>query len=1162
MGSSRRRTALAVLVAAALGGQLAVATVAAAAVPPPVAAPVANAVNIVDTSATPETRSLFSYLNTTRGKKVLFGAQHTTDNGITFTSTGPASTQSDVKGATGDYPAIFGFDTLILEGLEKPGVAGASLLQNVAPLVTDIQTAHSLGGIPEISAHMENFATGNNFNDTTGRPVSHILPGGDKNAEFNSYLDAIAKTANTSTDEQGNLIPMIFRPFHENTGSFFWWGAGHATTGEYKEIFRYTVEYLRDTANVHNLLYAFSPNGAFGGDEAKYLDTYPGDPWVDILGYDNYENSNDSENSDAYVATVVTDLAMISRTADARGKIAAFTEFGRNGARTIAPTGNKSLSFFTDLLHGIEANPDAKRIAYMLTWANFGGGQIYVPNAAYTDADGNPQPANELLPDFQAFYANDYSGFASDIPADAETRAGLTATPATPTVRVVSPADGVRIIDPMTTVRVKATVDTPVSAVFTVGSDTTTQALTLGADGYWQGTWNIGADNLNNASTTVHAVVTYDDGTTTSADSDVILGEAPTLANGVVDTFEGYSDNAALRAAYTYNNASASDLTLSKPDASQGTYGVRFAYDFSAREYGGFGRIFPSSQDWSGFSELDAHLVPDGSNQKIVLQLTAGGATFEAYPSLAGTTPEDLKVPFAQFADKAGAHPAPTAAQLKDVTQFYVYLNKTDSYTGASSIGLDDIHAAGATTPPGGGGGTGQPSVVENFESYADTAALQDTWNGQSSGTQNLTLSTDPVGSGTKSGKFSFDFSGTNPTFVGIGRRVAQDWSGDAELSLWAQPTNPDQKVTVQFVASGVYYEGSATLSGTAAQQVTILFGDAVPSGFQNLDPALRPTAAQLANVSGVSVFLSKQGGTASDTGAIYLDDITAQPVTATPPAGPTVIDVPTAPVWTDTCGLDDNGSFSGYADTDRYTWKVTDHSTRNGKVGIVVTAKDGYAFPDGSRTRFTRTQDNSRCAASITATATAATCAATGAQVPGSLTLDETGIRSAYVYVGVKTGTKAGDLTKLAAGDYLIIATAADGSAFNPVPAGWKPSPSKDAHGNVVKVSRVVTVAGTTCATTPAAWSASVVYTSGDRVSLGGAVWQASWWTQNQKPGSPTGPWQEIAPAGPNGVAAWTPSRVYTEGDTVSWHGASYSAQWWTRNQEPGGTAGPWVLT
>jgi predicted extracellular nuclease len=96
----------------------------------------------------------------------------------------------------------------------------------------------------------------------------------------------------------------------------------------------------------------------------------------------------------------------------------------------------------------------------------------------------------------------------------------------------------------------------------------------------------------------------------------------------------------------------------------------------------------------------------------------------------------------------------------------------------------------------------------------------------------------------------------------------------------------------------------------------------------------------------------------------------------------------------------------------------------------------------------------------------------------------------------------------------------------------------------------------------TPAfpAWSASKVYTNGDKVTYQGSTWQALWWTQNQTPGDPYGPWQQISTA-PDGTAIWTASRVFTTGAVVLYQGKRYEAKWWTRNQPPGDPWGPWKL-
>lgn len=847
----------------------------------------APTINIVDKNATPETQSLFSSLDSLRGTKVMFGHQHDLDNGITFQ--GPADgIKSDVKAATGDYPALFGFDTLILEGKEAPGLPGNTIEQNIAAFRADLQQARRLGGVSTISAHMENFETGKDFTDPTGNTVSHILPGGDKNAVFNTYLDNIAALAKTTKDDTGKLIPLIFRPFHENTGSWFWWGAAHATTGEFKELYRYTVEYLRDHEQVTNLLYAFSPNGSFGGDTARYLDTYPGDNWVDIMGYDSYENSNAPDNSDAWISNTVTDLAMISRLADEHGKVAAFTEFGRNGDRTIKESGNKSLNYYTDLIKGIESNPDAKRIAYMMTWSNWGLNEFYVPYPAYGD-----KPAHEMLADFRAFYADPYTAFAKDLPTDLYTRPA-TPSAATPDIRIVSPADGVRVITPTTTVRAKATADTPSRVYFTAQGDATEHDLTLGTDGYYTGTWTIGAENLTNKKSVISVVAEQSDGSKLDATSDVILGEPAVLPNGVVDDFEGYGDDASLQSAYAYNNAAASDLSLAA-DASQpgvaGTSGARFAYDFTARDYGGFGRSFTPAQDWSGFTELDAWLTPDGSNQKLVLQFDAGGQTFEAYPSLASTTAEQLKVPFSTFVSKS-AGVAPTAAQLKSVTQFYVYLNKVGS-PKPGSIGLDNIHAAGTAEPTGPTEPTppATATVVENFESYMDDAGLQAAWAGRDN-ENDLTLSTSEKASGKQSGRFAFDLG--TVSYAGIAKNISQDWSTVDRVSLAVKPDNSKQQLVVQFKAGGVVYEGYYTLAGTDWTSVSIPFADVVPASYQKLDPATRPTATQLASVTELAIFVTAQDAATSTSGVVYLDDIQAGPPAAiVTPADPTV---PTEP--------------------------------------------------------------------------------------------------------------------------------------------------------------------------------------------------------------------------------------------------------------------------
>ncbi|MER6633189.1 glycosyl hydrolase [Streptomyces sp. NPDC000987] len=338
-----------------------------------------TAVRIVDDRATPATRALFAHLKRQQGKGILFGHQHDLSYGFTFTT--PDGKASDTRAAVGDYPAVFGWDTLILYGDERPGVPGGTDAENIAALSRSIRQGDARGGINTLSAHMPNFVTGENFYDTSGRVVGHILPGGSKHADFNAFLDRIASAVEGARRADGTPIPVIFRPFHENNGGWFWWGAGHTTSAEYIEVYRYTVEYLRDIKGVHNLLYAYSPNSAFDGDPAGYLKTYPGDEFVDVLGYDAYDGS---AGSTAWLDALVKDLAMVVRLANERGKVPAYSEFGESG------TEGRDPNWFTGLLAAIKADPLARQATYMLTWANFGGS-----NRAYV-----PYPGHALLPDF------------------------------------------------------------------------------------------------------------------------------------------------------------------------------------------------------------------------------------------------------------------------------------------------------------------------------------------------------------------------------------------------------------------------------------------------------------------------------------------------------------------------------------------------------------------------------------------------------------------------------------------------------------------------------------------------------------------------------------------------------------------------------------------
>ncbi|KAF9427761.1 hypothetical protein BGZ94_004207 [Podila epigama] len=103
----------------------------------------------------------------------------------------------------------------------------------------------------------------------------------------------------------------------------------------------------------------------------------------------------------------------------------------------------------------------------------------------------------------------------------------------------------------------------------------------------------------------------------------------------------------------------------------------------------------------------------------------------------------------------------------------------------------------------------------------------------------------------------------------------------------------------------------------------------------------------------------------------------------------------------------------------------------------------------------------------------------------------------------------------------------------------------------------------------TDPAWSASAVYNSGAVVSYNGHKYTAKWWTQNNNPAE-GGPWTDngVCSGGPqptqtpgscSGVAAYSPSATYTGGAKVTYGGFIYTAQWWTQGETPGSNS-VWV--
>ncbi len=346
----------------------------------------------IDPSATRATVRLFESLREVQEDHILYGHQDALSYGYHWNEY--HKRRSDVNDVCGDFPAVFGWD------VGKIGQQDRNLDKVSFDHMRDwIKQVYKMGGISTISWHMDNPLTGGNAWDTGERVVASILPGGSHHELYRQRLDAFADFAHSL--RVGFIfkkkIPIIFRPFHEHTGSWFWWGQPHCTPEEYIALWRYTVDYLREERGVHHLLYGYSPD--VFRDAGHYLECYPGDDYVDLLGLDDYHDVGDHGSSDELVRR----LRIVAQLAADRGKIAALTE-----------TGSEAIpdeSWWTErLLYPIKNDPIASRITYILTWRN--------ANHEHDRPDHHygPVPGHSCVPDFMRFYEDEMTWFVSDLP--------------------------------------------------------------------------------------------------------------------------------------------------------------------------------------------------------------------------------------------------------------------------------------------------------------------------------------------------------------------------------------------------------------------------------------------------------------------------------------------------------------------------------------------------------------------------------------------------------------------------------------------------------------------------------------------------------------------------------------------------------------------------
>ncbi|KAJ8601069.1 hypothetical protein CTAYLR_004508 [Chrysophaeum taylorii] len=307
---------------------------------------------VSDPGATSLAKTLYARLESVaESSGVIFGHQSDAIYGQHFFDRNGERGLSDVKEATGSVPVLTGYNVDDLyDGKIDPAnitkrswdeYGGFAQLMWSAPNPTTVADSTSKSADRSCS----------------GNPAKELVVDGSRpNKAWNMLLDKVAKHIKALER------PVVFRLFHEMTGWWFWWSRACSTDDDFKAAWRYTVEYLR-ARGANNVLFAYCPSKPSDDgmlEAAKHR--YPGDAYVDLIGFDRYSAS------DGFKDDLAGDCEAIIAWARERGKIPILGETGiSEGLQFVNPEHHDFwLQDVKPLL-----DHECSALAYVLTWANF-----------------------------------------------------------------------------------------------------------------------------------------------------------------------------------------------------------------------------------------------------------------------------------------------------------------------------------------------------------------------------------------------------------------------------------------------------------------------------------------------------------------------------------------------------------------------------------------------------------------------------------------------------------------------------------------------------------------------------------------------------------------------------------------------------------------------
>ncbi|MEI2396264.1 glycosyl hydrolase, partial [Paenibacillus phytohabitans] len=206
----------------------------------------------------------------------------------------PDEFSNKLKGTSGQYAALHGYELGVISGQSES--TAAAQRRNV---VNSAINWYKGGGIVAMTFH-ENLPGTAYLWSNVQKPLSqaefnkYITPGTTQYTALIADLDKVAVSLKSLRDAG---VPVLWRPYHEMNGDWFWWGKKN----NFAALWNIMYDRFVNVHKLNNLLWVWNPNAPNAWSD-PYALTYPGADKVDVLAADIYENDYMNKYHDGLLA--------------------------------------------------------------------------------------------------------------------------------------------------------------------------------------------------------------------------------------------------------------------------------------------------------------------------------------------------------------------------------------------------------------------------------------------------------------------------------------------------------------------------------------------------------------------------------------------------------------------------------------------------------------------------------------------------------------------------------------------------------------------------------------------------------------------------------------------------------------------------------------------